>query len=75
MMLALDLGERVAKRAKEIIVGVMMVPSRLNSITACARAIAAILPASSMLRILRSVMSVANLTTLAGLLALSRIGL
>ena len=40
-----------------------MVPSRLNSITACARPIAAIWPASSMLRIFCAVMSVANLIT------------
>jgi hypothetical protein len=47
----------------------------LNSITACARPIAAILPASSMLLIFCAVMSVANLITPAGFPAESRIGL
>src|ERR1700704_5338600 len=53
----------------------MMVPSMLNSITAWARPMAAILPASSMPRIFCAVMSVANLTTRNGLPFLSRIGL
>jgi hypothetical protein len=38
----------------------MIVPSRLRSITACERAIAAILPASSMLWIRCAVMSLPN---------------
>ena len=63
-MLALDLVERVAHRARKFSLAVTMVPSMLNSITAWARLIAAILPASSMLLIFYAVMSVANLMKL-----------
>ena len=45
-MLALDLGERIAERAKEIRVGRQhIVPSMVNSITACDLPIASICPA------------------------------
>jgi hypothetical protein len=50
-------------------------PSRLNSITACARLIAVTLPSDSTLRSFAAVMSSATLTTLNGRPSTSRIGL
>jgi len=75
MVPAADLVQRVTDRLEEVWLAPMMVPSMLNSITACDLPIAEICPARSAVESFWLVTSVANFTTRNGLPFSSSTGL